>query len=176
MSRSFSFYFIFFQKFFCANVWKSNTVGPTESSNVLIFLFLTKKATKKCNRLFQNLWEQFLTLPDLEAYIPTSYSWKAKNCYFFFVSCSAKHLFDILKGKRVIQWAFFGSFEQQKKIRNVQHRHPVVLQKKLTDNANRALSVSFFLQNYGVSYSSSFLWRWSLNQKNGEGRKNILKK
>ena len=107
MSRSFSFYFIFFQKFFCANVWKRNTVGPTESSNVLIFLFLTKKATKKCNRLFQNLWEQFLTLPVLEAYIPTSYSWKAKNCYFFFCFLFSKTSVWHFKRKACYPVSFF---------------------------------------------------------------------
>ena len=106
-----------------------------------------------CSKTFENSFK----LPDLAAYIPTSYSWKAKKCYFFSVSCSAKHLFDILKGKRVIQWAFFGSFEQQKKIRNGQHRYPVVLQKKLTDNANSALIIAnFFLFVFEANRSSFF--------------------
>ena len=69
--------------------------------NQVVFLVSRKKSYKemylfvpKVNKTCEN---SFLSLPDLEAHILTSYSWKqkAENCSLFFVSCSVKHLFDI---------------------------------------------------------------------------------
>ena len=69
--------------------------------NQVVFLVSRKKRYKevylfvpKVNKTCEN---SFLSLPNLEAHILTSYSWKqkAENCSLFFVSCSVKHLFDI---------------------------------------------------------------------------------